>query len=143
MIRTQPLVTKLNGDKVVIVPTFVQPATQPAGVVARKIVADEGDPHFEPLWEAPDFGSDEARQRFRGYPSLPFLTTAPNGESYVWIVDTTEENDTLIGIRAADGTIVVRQQLQGTVDTVRPGHRDAIIYTTARGGILEAFRIRY
>lgn len=147
MIRAQPVVATVDGQKVVIVPTFISDKSQPAGVVARKILTDDGGPYFEPLWEAPPFDSPEARERFREHPSLAVLTTAPDGEAYVWVVDTTG-HDTLVGIRVADGTIVVRQELQGTVNTVRPAHRDGVIYVTSQlsGTIdvaLEAFRIRY
>jgi hypothetical protein len=146
MIRAKPVVTTVAGQKVVIVPTFMPDRSQPAGVVARKIVIDEGGPHFEPLWEAPASNSLEARDRFRAYPSLAFLTKGPEGAEYVWVIDTTGE-DTLIGVRVSDGAIVVRQELQGTVDTVRPGHRNGVIYVTSQfaGGtaVLEAFRIRY
>ena len=55
MIRAQPVVTTFDGQKVVIVPTFMRDNSQPAGVVARRIVTDARGPHFEPLWEAPPF----------------------------------------------------------------------------------------
>jgi hypothetical protein len=147
MIRAQPVVATVDGQKVIIVPTFIPDRSQPAGVVARKILTDDAGPYFEPLWEAPRSDSREARERFRGYPSLAFLTRAPDGERYVWVVDTTGDQDILLGIRVADGTIVVRQQLQGTVDTVRPAHRKGVIYVTSQPAgapmVLEAFRIRY
>ena len=134
MIRARPVVTRLDGQQVVIVPTFVPDSSHPAGVVARKIQITEDGPRFERFWEAPPRDTQEARASFRSYPSLPFLTRAPNGEEHVWVVDTTSE-DTLLGIRVVDGTIVVRQQLQGTVDTVRPaGYRDGVIYLTSPAG---------
>jgi hypothetical protein len=142
MMRTQPVVTALDEDKAVIVVTFVPDQSHPAGVVARKIVIENGKPQFERLWEAPPADSDEAIERFRSFPSLPILTRAPDGSAHVWVVDTTGE-DTLIGVRVSDGAIVVRQPLGGTVDSVRPGYRNGIIYVVSSGGLVEAFRIRY
>jgi hypothetical protein len=147
MIRALPLVTIVDGQEVVIVPTFMRDNSHPAGVVARRIVTADGVPHFEPLWEAPRFDSPEALERFRTVPTLAVLTVAPDGEAYVWLVDRTGATPTLIGIRAADGTIVVRQQLLGTVDAAWPAHDNDVIYVTSRprrgGVVLEAFRIRY
>ena len=115
-------------------------------------MTDGGLPHFEPLWEAPPFDSPEALERFRTVPTLAVLTTAPDGGAYVWLVDRTGSRDrtghTLIGIRAADGTIVVRQHLQGAVEAYSLAHDDDVVYVTSHppgGGVvvLEAFRILY
>lgn len=149
MIRAQPVVAKVDGQQVVIVPTFTQDDAEPAGVVARQVLNDDDGPHFAPLWEAPPSDSQEALDRFRSAPSLAVLTKAPDQERYVWVVDTTGE-DTLLGIRVSDGSIVARQQLQGQMDTVRPLHHHGVIYIPSRLAgssdgevVLEAFRIQY
>jgi hypothetical protein len=64
MIRAQPVVTTVDGQKVVIVPTFMPDRSQPAGVVARKILTDASGPYFEPMWEAPP--SSRLRKKGRG-----------------------------------------------------------------------------
>lgn len=104
-IAIQPTVTSMNGTPVVITPTFMSDETHPAGLVALKIVMKDGKPHFERLWTAPDFATDEAVKRFRGRPSRVALAPfGKSGEIYGWVV----EANTILGVRIGDGAIVER-----------------------------------
>lgn len=115
-IMTQPSVTRIDGRPVVLIPTFVFDQSNPAGLVAFQIVTQDGEPRFERLWEAPDFASEEAVERFRYYPSRAALwTDRASGETYAFVVDiaATAGDATLLGVRVRDGEIVERRPLAG------------------------------
>ena len=65
MIVTQPVLTSIDEDPVVVIPTFVADKTHPAGLVALKIVLEKGQPKFKRFWQFPDPSSPEAVQTFR------------------------------------------------------------------------------
>jgi hypothetical protein len=99
--RNHPVVLDVDGRTIVIVPTFMPNASQPAGVVATEILDTPGDPKFAPFWQAPRFDTPEAHQRFRSAAShLAVSTSSVDGEPYVWVVDPTGSVATLLGIRA-------------------------------------------
>ena len=110
LIVTQPALTEVDGVPVVIVPTFMPDTTHPAGLVALKIVLENERPRFEPFWQAPDFSTQEARDRFRYHPTR--VAVAPfgePGEDYAWVGDM----NFVLGVRVRDGHIVERQKMLG------------------------------
>jgi hypothetical protein len=114
MIVTQPVVTYVNHQPVVIIPSFVPDKTHPAGIIALKIVLENGQPKFRRFWQFPSTTSSKATQKFRSHPSLPVITTlAKSGDAIVWVIDTGNPG-TLYGIRVKDGSLLVRQALLGT-----------------------------
>jgi PQQ-like domain len=146
--RNHPVVLNVDGRTIVIVPTFMPNASQPAGVVATEIIDAPGAPKFAPFWQAPRFDSPEAHQRFRNAPShLAVSISSVDGGHYVWVVDPTGPVDTLLGIRVRDGTIIAETKLAGRSDSIRPLHHDGVLYVPAKPpsapGVLEAFSIAY
>ncbi len=126
MIVTQPALTEVDGVPVVIIPTFMPDSTHSAGLVALKIILDNGRPRFEPFWQAPDFSTQEARDRFRYHPTraavAPFGET---GEEYAWIGDM----NVILGVRVRDGHIVERQKmLAGRSRNLLPLIHDDVLY---------------
>ena len=130
MIVTQPAVTQVDGVPVILVPTFLFDSTQPAGLVALRVVTEGGTPRLDPFWQAPDFATREAVERFRTYPSRVVLAPAGNGRDEIaWVVDVVDEVEiwsgplqgwregrhrgTLLGVRVRDGRIVARIPLAG------------------------------
>jgi hypothetical protein len=89
VIRNFPVVVKVDGRHVVVVPTFMSDdGSNPAGVVATAIRDEPGNPKFEPLWKAPLFDDPEALRRFRRAPShLAVSKSEEDGERYLWVVD--------------------------------------------------------
>jgi len=149
MIATQPLKTQVNGEPVVIIPTFSPDKTHVAGVVAVKITLVDGVPKLKPFWRFPDAGYPDALAMFRSHPSFPVLTThlGRHNEAVVWIVDVGNPG-ALYGIRARDGRLLVKQSLQGSGRQLAfPLVIDDKIYLSsirpnARKGFIEAYRIR-
>ena len=114
MIVTQPRVTYLDGQAVIIVATFNPDKSHPAGLVALKILENSGQPKFQRLWHYPDPNAPESLLAFRSHPSLPILSYLGNTkEAVAWVVDIGEPG-TLYGIRIKDGEQVAKQILQGT-----------------------------
>ncbi|MDD5274405.1 MAG: hypothetical protein PHU14_17025, partial [Methylovulum sp.] len=115
MIVTQPVQTPVDGDPVVIIPAFSADQTHSSGVIAIKIVLENGQPKFKPFWTFPQSGHPDALKMFRSHPSFPALTShlGDSGEAIVWIVDI-GTHGILYGIRAKDGAVVAKQELQGT-----------------------------
>lgn len=115
MIVTQPLQTQVNGEPVVIIPTFSPDKTHIAGVVAVKIALIDGVPKLKPFWRFPEAGYPDALKMFRSHPSFPVLTTHLGNpkDAVVWIVDIGNPG-TLYGIRAKDGRLLAKQSLQGS-----------------------------
>jgi hypothetical protein len=114
MIVTQPVVSYVEEKPVVVIPTFVPDETHPSGLVALKIVSENGTPKFARFWQFPSPESAEAKQRFRTHPSLPVISKLPHsGEEVVWIIDI-GRHGTLYGIRIRDGMPLAQVSLQGT-----------------------------
>lgn len=115
MIVTQPVQTSVDGEPVVVIPTFSADKTNAAGLVALKIVLENGRPKFKPFWRFPDANHAEALQMFRSHPSFPVLTThlGHRHDAIVWLVDI-GAHGTIYGIRAKDGVMVAKQNLQGS-----------------------------
>jgi hypothetical protein len=113
MIVTQPALTSIDEDPVVVIPTFVADKTHPAGLVALKIVLEEGLPKFKRGWQFPDPSSPEALQAFRSHPSLPVIAAlGKKGDATIWVVDI-GNHGTVYGVRIKDGTLVAKQALKG------------------------------
>jgi hypothetical protein len=112
MIVTQPVQATIDDEPVVVIPTFVADKSHTAGLMALKIVLDNGIPKFKRFWQFPKADSPEATRLFRSHPSLPLLTTLDN-EPIVWLVDI-DSHGTLYGVRVSDGVMVAKQLLQGT-----------------------------
>jgi len=115
MIVTQPLRTEIDGEPVVIIPTFSPDQTHVAGVVAVKIVTMDGQPKLKPFWRFPTADYPDAIKLFRSHPSFPVMTThlGRHKNAVVWLVDI-GGNGTLYGIRARDGRVVAKQTLKGS-----------------------------
>lgn len=147
MIVTQPLQTQVDGEPVVIIPTFSPDQTHIAGVVAVTIVMADGVPKLKPFWRFPQADNPDALKMFRSHPSFPVLTThlGSQKEAVVWLVDI-GSNGTLYGLRAKDGRLVAKQTLKGSGRQLAfPLVVDDKIYlssTTSTGqSFIEAYRI--
>jgi hypothetical protein len=114
MIVTQPALTYVDDGPVVIIPTFVPDNTHPAGIVALKIVLEEGKPKFKKHWHYPNpISSSTSVRSFRSHPSLPVISTLGKDEDAIaWVVDIGNPG-TLFGIRVKDGTVMFKQPLLG------------------------------
>jgi len=113
MIVTQPVLTSVDEDPVVVTPTFVPDKTHPAGLVALKIVQEAGRPKFKRFWQFPDPSSPEALQTFRSHPSLPATAIlSKNGDATIWVVDI-GNHGTVYGVRLKDGALVAKHSLKG------------------------------
>jgi hypothetical protein len=114
MIVTQPALSIVGTEPVVVIPTFIPDTTHPAGLVALKIIEENGKPKFKRFWQFPNPTSDKAVQAFRSHPALPVISTVgKNGDEVVWVVDIATFG-TLYGIRVKDGALMVEQSLLGT-----------------------------
>lgn len=104
MMVTQPALTEIDGDPVVIVAGFMPDNTHDAGVSALRIVEDgEGGARFEQLWNYPERGSSEAQQRFREHPSRPLITQHGERE-LVWVLEARRgEQGRLLALNTSDG----------------------------------------
>lgn len=114
MMVTEPLVTAVDGDPVVVIPTFMYDHSHPAGVVALRVGMQGATPTLEPLWTAPTFGSPESLTSFRRHPGRAALLTV-EGEAYVVVVDVGPPGGRgkLYAIRIRDGAIAARFVLDG------------------------------
>ncbi|MBF6650959.1 hypothetical protein [Methylobacter sp. BlB1] len=114
MIVTQPVMAYIDRAPVVVIATFVSDKTHPAGLVALKIVLENGRPQFRRLWQFPDPKMPEAVQAFRSHPSLPAIASSgKKGEPYVWVVDI-ERHGVIYGVRLKDGALAAKGIMQGT-----------------------------
>ncbi|MEQ1546425.1 hypothetical protein [Methyloglobulus sp.] len=114
MIVTQPALTTINDEPVVVIPTFMPDNTHPAGLVALKIVLTDGKPKLQGFWQYPDPASSTAVKKFRSHPSLPVISTlGEDNDAIVWTVDIGNPG-TLYGIRVKDGVVLFEQSLLGT-----------------------------
>lgn len=148
MIVTHPVVTYIEEQPVVIIPTFVSDDSHAAGLIALKIVMENNKPKFQRFWQFPDPSSKLATKSFRSHPTYPVITkTGEAGEAYVWVVDIGKPG-TLYGVRVKDGSLAVKTSLIGTgYPLSKPVSVNNSIYVTsnAPGGIkrawLEGYRI--
>lgn len=113
MMVTHPVVSILDDTPVVIIPTFVSDETHAAGVIALKIVSENGIPHFESFWQFPDPNSPESTKRFRGAPTLPIITSLAEHGDVIWVVEI-GKTGTLYGIRINDGKLIAKSEMLGT-----------------------------
>jgi hypothetical protein len=149
VIITQPAVVWLKEIPVIIVPTFVPDSTHPAGLVALRIVVEDGLPHFEPHWRAPTRSSKEARVRFRYYNTRPSVTyISPVKEPIVWVADLHwgPHSHLIYGVRVEDGKILTRVKAQGLVQRfTKPLYYSGNLYFAScfnNGDMVEAFRVK-
>lgn len=114
MIVTRPALSYVDGNPIVMIPTFMPDQTHSAGLVALKIVAENGAPKFQRFWQYPDAASAKAKQIFRSHPSLPVISKfGKTDEDMVWIVDIGMQG-TIYGIRVKDGKLLAEASMQGT-----------------------------
>lgn len=114
MIVTQPALTTINEEPVVVIPTFMPDSSHPAGLVALKIVLEAEKPKLKRFWQYPDPVSSKAVQKFRSHPSLPVMSTiGKNNDAIAWVVDIGNPG-TLYGILVKDGAVLFEQSLMGT-----------------------------
>ncbi len=147
MIISQPVVTAVGDDVVVITPTFVPDATHPAGIVAVKLVIQDGEPRFAPYWQVPRFDTAEAIKRFRRHPSRVALGSY-EGVDVAWVVEVNKGGKgRLMGIRVWDGTLLIDQEMNGsgTRFTVPLVYDDKVIVSSCPSDFgpswLEAYRV--
>lgn len=149
MTVTKPAVSTINGEPVLIIPTFMPDNSQPAGVVAIKVVEDkQGKPQLMWLWQYPELRSKKAAQTFRSHPSFPVISTIGKDRiPVVWVVDIGSPG-VLYGIRVDNGEVLVEQPLLGAGrplsapvidnDTI---YLSSILPATNRA-MIEAYRIQ-
>jgi hypothetical protein len=147
-IMTQPALTRIDDTPVVLIATYMPDSTHPAGLVALKIVVDNGRPRFAPFWQAPSFSSREALVHFRSQPTRVAISDF-EGEPHAWVVDAYpyREGSTIFGVRVRDGVIVVRTRMTGRVRrNILPLVHDSVLYVPAYdgegGSWLEAYAFR-
>lgn len=144
MAVTMPLITEIDGDAAVLIPTFMPDETNPAGLVALRVVERDGSPTLERAWEYPDFSTPEAIERFRNHSSLVALST--DGD-HAWIVDVDPGGGRLTGVRIADGEPVFQHDLtgRGRRYALPLVHEDRVYVTSCRAndgpGFLEGYRL--
>ena len=120
MMVTHPVVSVVDKTPVVIIPTFVSDNSHVAGIMALKIVTQDGKPHFEHFWQYPNPDSPEAVLKFRSAPTLPIITSLANHGDVVWVVDP-GKTGTLYGIRIKDGKLIAKTSMLGTgISLTRP-----------------------
>lgn len=147
MIVSQPVLSIIDHVPIVVIATFVPDHSHPAGLVALRIVLENGSPKFKRFWQFPGPESAEAVQSFRSHPSLPVLAAAgKNGDPVVWIIDIGNQG-TVYGVRVKDGKLMAKKALQGTGRPLAaPLIHGANLYVTStlpatNKAILEGFKI--
>jgi hypothetical protein len=150
MAVTQPELTEVDGVPVIIVATFMNDTVHPAGIVALRVVVDEGVPQLERIWDFPRFSSEAAVVMNRE--GTTRIRVAESAETNIaWVVEPlasgAEGGATLRGIRVSDGTLAAQHRMVG------PGYRFTrpLVYndivwvnscdTNAGPGTLEGYRI--
>jgi hypothetical protein len=108
---TEPAVTTVNGQPMVIVTTFNEDAMHWAGAVAYRVVGAPAKPRLEEAWRVPDPGSTEARKWFRAAPTRPIVSTI-RGEPIVWVADNAREGR-ILAIRVRDGKVLANVRTAG------------------------------
>jgi hypothetical protein len=146
MIVTQPVLTYINREPVVIVPSFVPDNTHPAGITALKIVLEQGKPKFKRFWQFPHPSDKQGLVKFRSHPSFPAISKHPGNGDVVWVVDTGSPG-ILYGLRIKDGKVLVEQPLLGTGRQLSvPVIHGNVLYLASSllktgGKFIEAYRI--
>jgi hypothetical protein len=146
MIVTQPAITYINKEPIVIIPTFIADESHSAGLVALKVVLKNGKPRFKRFWQFPKPSSQKAKQLFRSHPSLPVVSNDKNGDAIVWAINIGEPG-TLFGIRVKDGLLIAQQTLQGTGRRMATPlvYKDRIylasVITRTKKSLIEAYKI--
>ena len=140
MIVTHPVVSMVDETPVVIIPTFVSDETHAAGIIALKIVSQNGNPHFEPFWQYPNPSSLEAMTRFRSPPTMPLITSLAKHGDVIWMVEI-GKTGTLYGIRIKDGELIAKTSMLGTgVPLSRPvALGNKIYFTSNESGVKSAW----
>ena len=108
---TQPQAGWVDGNPVVVLPTYNPDGIHAAGIVAYKIVTTGGRPRFEDLWRVPDPSTPEAKQWFRAPPTRPVIQEI-GGQPVVWVADNSAEGRVL-GIRLRDGRVLANVRTAG------------------------------
>jgi hypothetical protein len=120
MIVSEPVLTEVDGEPLLIVPTFMDDDAHPAGLVAVRVVLEDGLPRLERAWEYPDFATPEAIEANREGTGRARLSVHENTE-IAWVVETGAAGSSdvarLRGIRVSDG------ELAAAIDLVGPGYR--------------------
>jgi hypothetical protein len=131
MMVTHPAVSMLGDTPVVIFPTFVSDETHAAGLIALKIVQQNGKPHFERFWQFSNPKNKAATATFRSAPTLPVITTLEKHGDIVWVVEIGTPG-TLYGVRIKDGQLIAQKTLLGNgVPLSRPFVLGSKIYITS------------
>lgn len=148
MLVTQPVLTYVNQEPVVILSGFAPDKSHPAGLIALKIITDHGKPTFKRLWQFPDPKSSYALRAYRSHPSLPILSKLKQtGDEIVWSVNIGDPG-TLYGIRVNDGKVLVKQPLLGTgrQNSIPVIYQDKIYLASSHAGtgksFIEAYRFK-
>jgi len=113
-IVTHPVVDYSEQDPIVIIPTFISDSTNPAGLIALKIVMENKIPKFKKHWQFTGSSKKPITKSFRGHPTLPVIANlGKHAEAYVWVVDISKSG-TLYGVRVKDGSLAAQIALDGT-----------------------------
>ncbi len=147
MMVTQPVMAYIDQVPVVVIATFVSDKTHPAGLIALKIVVENGRPQFKRLWQFPDPKSPDAVNAFRTHPSLPVIATlGKKSEPYVWVVDIAKYG-IIYGVRLKDGALAAKAVMKGSGRPLSaPVIYDNKLYSAStdpdtRKSMIEAYRI--
>jgi hypothetical protein len=112
---TKPLVVDVDGEPVIVIPTFYFDQTNPAGVVALQIRDIGNGPVLQERWHAPKTNSSEAVSRFREHTGRA-AELRMGDTSFVVVADPGPENSReglLYGINAVTGDIEALATLDG------------------------------
>lgn len=153
MFVTQPAVSEVDGDPVVIVASLMLDATHASGISAYRVVMEGDTPQFALHWNVPDFESDEARRVFRNHPGRPIIAQL-GGEDVAFVVEVRRDELSgsppgyLWGVRVRDGEVLVRTPITdaGQRYAVPLVHDDTLYLSTCNAaanaaGRIEAFRL--
>ncbi len=131
MMVTHPVVSMVNETPVVIFPTFVTDETHTAGLIALKIVIQDGKPHFEPFWHFSHPRTKTTTSTFRSAPTLPVITSVSKHGEVIWVVEIGKPG-ILYGVRISDGQLIAQTALLGTgVPLSRPVVLGKNLYITS------------
>ncbi len=142
MMVTHPVVSKVDGTPLVIIPTFVSDESHIAGIIALKIISNNGKPHFEPFWQYPEVSDPDALKKFRSAPTLPLITTLEKHGEVVWVVDIGDRG-ILYGIRIKDGKLIAKKSMVGSgIPLSRPvALGNKIYFTSSKAVGVESYLI--
>lgn len=153
MFVTQPAVSHLDGDPVVIVASLMLDATHPSGISAYRVVMEDGQPRLKLHWDVPDFESEEAISVFRNHPGRPVITQL-GGEDVAFVVEVRRDPLSgdppgyLWGVRVRDGEVLVHTPITdaGQRYAIPLVHDDTLYLSTcpaaaSTGGRIEAFTL--